>query len=308
MKKIFVSSTYTDLIPHRKSIWKLLKNYNAEITGMEEFGARSSAPLETCITYAEECDIYIGIIGMRYGSIEKKSRKSFTQIEYETAIKNNKEILIYLIDEINGLVKPINIDFENYRELQSFKNRLRREHTVDSFKNAKKLAEKINKRISQMVPSLFQNVSRPMTIDALITRITIAKEKWVIIVGYISGMPVELFVISEDDCYLPNWISKGKISKSQTLNRDNITRRHDLEFRDKQGNKVTSEGLYRADNEPVAIMNSIISNLLIQNTSVDVIISAIHKLDLPVIKNRDELEYGIREALSKEINDSTFIY
>ncbi len=306
MKKIFVSSTYTDLIPHRKSTWQLLKNYNAEITGMEEFGARTSAPLETCITYAEECDIYIGIIGMRYGSIEKKSGKSFTQIEYETAFKNNKEILIYLIDEINGLVKPIDIDFENYKKLQSFKNRLRRGHTVDSFKNEKQLAKKINNRISQMIPSLFLNVSRPIKLDGLVTRFTIAKEKWIVIVGYLSGLPIELFVITYDD--LPNWVSKGKIIKTRTLNFDNITRVHDFQYKGKQGYNVTCGGIYRADNEPVAIMNSIISNLLIQNTSVDMIISAIHKLDLQGIENRDELEYGIRKALSIEINDSTFIY
>lgn len=83
MKKIFVSSTYIDLLPHRKLVWQLLKNYNAEITGMEEFGARTSAPLDTCIIYARECDIYIGIIGMRYGSVDKKSGKSFTQVEYK---------------------------------------------------------------------------------------------------------------------------------------------------------------------------------------------------------------------------------
>ncbi len=39
-KKIFISSTYSDLIPYREKIWELLQGYNVKILGMEKFGAR----------------------------------------------------------------------------------------------------------------------------------------------------------------------------------------------------------------------------------------------------------------------------
>ena len=66
---------------------------------MEQFGASKSTPLATCISEVEQSDIYVGIIGMRYGSEEPNSGKSYSQLEYEKAVEQNKEILIYLIDE-----------------------------------------------------------------------------------------------------------------------------------------------------------------------------------------------------------------
>lgn len=30
-KKIFISSTYLDLIPHREQVWKVLKDFDVEI-------------------------------------------------------------------------------------------------------------------------------------------------------------------------------------------------------------------------------------------------------------------------------------
>ncbi len=52
-KTLFISSTFQDLQPHRNQIWKVLQDFDVNITGMEAFGARKSTPLETCI---EEID------------------------------------------------------------------------------------------------------------------------------------------------------------------------------------------------------------------------------------------------------------
>ena len=40
-KTIFISSTYKDLVKERKAVWELLKRYDVNIVGMEEFGAHS---------------------------------------------------------------------------------------------------------------------------------------------------------------------------------------------------------------------------------------------------------------------------
>lgn len=64
---------------------------------MESFGARSSKPLDTCLKELAECDIYIGIISMRYGSIDTDSEKSLTQLEYERAKDLGLDIYIYIL-------------------------------------------------------------------------------------------------------------------------------------------------------------------------------------------------------------------
>src|ERR1035437_3358519 len=105
-KTVFISSTYIDLKEERKKVWDCLEKFDVVVKGMEQFGAQKSDPLTTCLTEVEQSDIYVGIIGMRYGSEDIKCGKSFSQLEYEKAIELNKEILIYLIDEERSLVTP----------------------------------------------------------------------------------------------------------------------------------------------------------------------------------------------------------
>lgn len=152
-KNIFISSTYVDLQEYRKEVWELLsKNEYINILGMEKFGARKETPLETCLNAVSRADIYIAIIAERFGSIEEKSKKSFTQLEYEKALEENKEILIYLIDEEHALINPINIEHgNNYDLLKNFKQLLKEKHTVDFFKNPKDLSEKIKNRLSELI-------------------------------------------------------------------------------------------------------------------------------------------------------------
>jgi hypothetical protein len=101
----------------------VLKDFNVAIKGMEEFGARTEGPLQTCLAEVEQSDVYLGIIAFRLGSIDNESDKSFTQLEYEHALQAKKEILIYLADEQQALVHYGDIETDQIRQekLKSFK-------------------------------------------------------------------------------------------------------------------------------------------------------------------------------------------
>src|SRR5437867_1850774 len=133
-KTIFVSSTFRDLSEHRRAVWDLLRTFDVNVRGMEAFGARTQAPLATCLAEVEQSNVYLGIIGLRLGSIDETSGKSFTQVEYERARALNLEILIYLRDG-KALFRLDEIDFEEAprEKLASFKRTLRENHTVDTF-------------------------------------------------------------------------------------------------------------------------------------------------------------------------------
>lgn len=151
-KTVFISSTYNDLISHRKAIWDLLAEYDVNVKGMEAFGARKTAPIETCLNEVSQSDIYIGIIANRLGSIETSSGKSFTQLEYERAIKENKEILIYLVNEKEALTKVEFVDFGEKKEtLENFKTALKEKHTIDQYRNEEELVNKIRKRLDEIL-------------------------------------------------------------------------------------------------------------------------------------------------------------
>jgi len=144
---VFVSSTFEDLEPHRRAVWTVLEQFDVNVRGMEEFGARPDAPLDTCLTEVEQSDIYVGIVAYKLGSVDDASQKSFTQLEYEHARKLEKHILIYLIDETNARVTIREIDQDpNRREkLESFKKTLRQNHTIGSFTSPEDLAEKLKR-------------------------------------------------------------------------------------------------------------------------------------------------------------------
>lgn len=157
-KNVFISSTYEDLIEHRKAIWELLKNYEVNVKGMEAFGARKETPLETCLNEVSQSDIYIGIIGYRFGSIERNSGKSYTQLEYEKAVDEKKEILIYLINEKDSKVSIQYVDFgENRNKLQNFKRILKDKHTIDTFTTAKNLTSKLERRLDEILVESTKN-------------------------------------------------------------------------------------------------------------------------------------------------------
>lgn len=153
MKKVvFISSTFDDLKNHRRKIWELLEKYDVDVRGMERFGARREAPLTTCLSEVEQCNIFIGIIAFRLGNIDETSGKSFVQREYERAYELNREILIYLIDEKDSLISPQNIDFDEKRvKLIAFKSILKERHTVDFFLSEDDLAEKLKRKFDDLL-------------------------------------------------------------------------------------------------------------------------------------------------------------
>ncbi|MCE1166551.1 MAG: DUF4062 domain-containing protein [Sphingobacteriia bacterium] len=150
-KTVFISSTFVDLKEERKKVWDSLEKFDVTVKGMEQFGARTSNPLATCISEVEQSDIYVGIIGMRYGSEEPNSGKSYSQLEYEKAVEQNKEILIYLIDEESSAVTPNLIQFDKIQKLNNFKAILKDKHTIDTFSNSQDLVTKLQRKFNELL-------------------------------------------------------------------------------------------------------------------------------------------------------------
>ncbi|MBN2894125.1 MAG: DUF4062 domain-containing protein [Bacteroidales bacterium] len=150
VKTVFISSTFQDLKEHRSKVWDLLQKYDVNIRGMEQFGARKENTLTTCLSECEICDIYIGIIGMRYGSIHEESGKSYTMLEYEKALEKNKDILFFLIDETDSKITPSFVDTGSNREkLDSFKNLIKERHTIAFFIDPEDLETKMELSLNE---------------------------------------------------------------------------------------------------------------------------------------------------------------
>lgn len=106
--QVFVSSTYTDLIEERQAAVEAILDAGHIPAGMELFKAGNESQLQTIYKWIDESDVYMLILGGRYGSIESKSGKSYTQLEYEYAISKNIPIFSVVLSE-SFLTEKINI-------------------------------------------------------------------------------------------------------------------------------------------------------------------------------------------------------
>jgi len=79
---IFWGSTWADLEGHRQTVLFTLAKLRRWVEAMEYFGALPGAPEDECLKAVRRSDVYIGIIGTRYGSKDKAS-VSTTQREYD---------------------------------------------------------------------------------------------------------------------------------------------------------------------------------------------------------------------------------
>lgn len=93
--KIFISSTIVDLPNERKAALKAVEKVGG-FPVMSEFTieAQSTDSLTTCLSKVKESDIYVLILGGRYGW-QPDNKESITELEYKTAIDSKLPILVF---------------------------------------------------------------------------------------------------------------------------------------------------------------------------------------------------------------------
>jgi len=97
--QVFVSSTYTDLIEERQAAVEAILSSGHIPAGMELFSAGDESQMTVIKRWIDESDIYLLILGGRYGSIDKLSGKSYTQLEFEYALEKSKPLFAVVINE-----------------------------------------------------------------------------------------------------------------------------------------------------------------------------------------------------------------
>lgn len=96
--QVFVSSTYTDLKEERQTAVEAILDSGHIPAGMELFKA-GKPQLETIRKWIDESDVYMLILGGRYGSIEEDSGLSYTELEYKYALSKNMPVFAIVLDD-----------------------------------------------------------------------------------------------------------------------------------------------------------------------------------------------------------------
>ena len=102
MKKklqVFVSSTFTDMRDERQAAVEAILQAGHIPAGMELFAAGDESQLEIIHRWIDESDVFLLILGGRYGSIEPKSGKSYIEREYDYATKKGMAFFTAVMKE-----------------------------------------------------------------------------------------------------------------------------------------------------------------------------------------------------------------
>lgn len=121
--QVFISSTYTDLKEERRKVLDILLMADCIPSGMEAFVATDDEQFEVIKRVIDLCDYYILIIGKRYGSINQKTEKSYTEMEYQYAKQKEIPVLVFALDDsVELLPEKMEKEPEKIKKLTSFKN------------------------------------------------------------------------------------------------------------------------------------------------------------------------------------------
>jgi hypothetical protein len=135
--KIFISSTYSDLIDLRIEAKNYFEQYNTSVEAMEIWPASANSPLDWCVNRIKESDLVIGIYGKRYGSVDISTGKSLTELEYIEARNDKIPVLAFIMGH-EYLIKAGEIDdTNNYNRQKEFIDRVKSEKGMCAFFNSK---------------------------------------------------------------------------------------------------------------------------------------------------------------------------
>ena len=140
---VFVSSTFTDMQTYRRRVQEALTQLEAIVRGMEQFGSKPGSPVQECIQVVRSCRLYIGVFGMRYGSIPDGYDKSMTHLEYDEAQGLELPSLIHLLDENHPIPANDVEGGEGAAKLRALKEHLKKRHVVSFFTSPEDLQTRI---------------------------------------------------------------------------------------------------------------------------------------------------------------------
>lgn len=124
------------------------------IVEMSEFSASDAAPADVCIKRVKSCDVYVGVLGTRYGSpVRDRPAVSYTELEFETATQAGLHRMMFMLDvEAIDVGIPLSrlIDLEFGARQEAFRRRVVDAVTVQAFQNPHQLQTLVERSLRDL--------------------------------------------------------------------------------------------------------------------------------------------------------------
>src|SRR6476646_6126177 len=151
--QVFVSSTFSDLREERQAAVEAILAAGHIPAGMELFAAGDESQMEVIKQWIDESDVYLLILGGRYGSIDTKSGKSYTQLEYEYALNKGKPLFACVIKDaaLDARIKKYGKEaIDDYRKEWNQFRELVQSKIVEFWEDSKDIKIAIANKLGQL--------------------------------------------------------------------------------------------------------------------------------------------------------------
>jgi ribonucleoside-diphosphate reductase alpha chain len=147
-----------------------------------------------------------------------------------------------------------------------------------------------------------QPPKRPKILEADVVRFQNGDEKWIAVVGLLEGKPYEIFTGRADEAFIvPDRVTQGWVIKNKS---DDGQKRYDFRYVDRDGYKVTIEGLSRCFNPEFWNYAKLISGILRHGMPIPHVVDVVSTLNL-YDDSINTWKNGVARALKKYIPDGT---
>lgn len=150
--QIFVSSTYKDLKEERQIAIDTIMKLRHIPAGMELFSATGENQFETIKPIIYESDYYLLILAGKYGSLCEETGMSYTEMEYDYAIQNNKRVIAFVYDDPDNLPIHLRENKDKMRKkLEKFRTKVMSNKMVKIWHDRIELLQGISISISTVI-------------------------------------------------------------------------------------------------------------------------------------------------------------
>jgi hypothetical protein len=133
--QVFISSTYEDLKDVRADITLSILQMKNIPVGMEDFSASDDRGWEIITQTIDNSDFYVLIIAGKYGSVDKKTGKSWTEKEYDYATEKRLPVFVF-IRENDNISKTLSEHGAKEENLKKFIKKVKDAHHCKTWKES----------------------------------------------------------------------------------------------------------------------------------------------------------------------------
>ena len=148
MARIYLSSTFADLVQVRAAALSTLRRAGHEPVAMEDYASADQRPLDKCLADVAACDIYVGIVAWRFGHVPPGQPRSITELEFREALRLGKPTLLFLLHE--DAPWPRSMSDRDGEAIERLRSEMTQDRLVTFFRSAEDAAALITAAVAKL--------------------------------------------------------------------------------------------------------------------------------------------------------------